>query len=58
MYSSPSSQLQGHMLVRLQLFVDRGEVTVGLARTRLPHRTSAEQALFELGLVAVGRQGP
>ena len=51
-------QLQGDMLVRLQLLVNRGKVGFDTALTRRPRHTSAEQALFELSLVAVRRQGP
>ena len=51
-------QLQGDMLVRLQLLVNRGEVGFDTALTRRPRHTPAEQALFELSLVAVRRQGP
>ena len=51
-------QLQGDMLVRLQLLMNRGEVGFGAALTWRPRHTSAEQTLFELSLVAVRRRGP
>ena len=57
MYSSHSS-LQGDMLVRLQLFVNRGEVGFGPPLTRRPRHTSAEQVFFELALFPVGGQRP
>ena len=44
--------------MRLQLFVNRGEVGFGPALTWRPRHTSAEQALFELSLVTGRRQGP
>ena len=51
-------QLQGHVPVRLQLLMNRGEVGFGAALTWRPRHTSAEQTLFELSLVAVRRRGP
>ncbi len=50
-------QLQRDVLVGLELFVNDGEVRLGLLVTSL-HPPPTEQPLLELSVVTIGRQRP